>query len=137
MAAGRGTSAGVRRWCGPHLERELCSDFDAAITITIAHSEKENTAATWKRTLGFHPLLAFLNRPNIAAGQALAGLLRPGNAGSTLPPTTTPCWTRHRPRCPSTPDPALGRRVGRGSWEVVPRVVEVEVAVPGSMPAGW
>ena len=55
-------------------------DFDA--TITIAHSEKENAAATWKRTFGFHPLLCFLDRPDIAAGEALAGLLRPGNAGS-------------------------------------------------------
>ena len=55
-------------------------DFDA--TITIAHSEKENAAATWKPTFGFHPLLCFLDRPEIACGEALAGLLRPGNAGS-------------------------------------------------------
>ena len=44
--------------------------------------EKENAAATWKRTFGFHPLLCFLDRPDLAAGEALAGLLRPGNAGS-------------------------------------------------------
>jgi hypothetical protein len=30
----------------------------------------------------FHPLLAFLDRPEISGGEALAGLLRPGNAGS-------------------------------------------------------
>lgn len=69
---------------GPDLESEefteLCLDFDA--TITIAHSEKENAAATWKRTFGFHPLLCFLDRPDVAGGEALAGLLRPGNAGS-------------------------------------------------------
>lgn len=69
---------------GPDLDseafRELCLDFDA--TITIAHSEKENAAATWKRTFGFHPLLCFLDRPDVAGGEALAGLLRPGNAGS-------------------------------------------------------
>lgn len=69
---------------GPDLDsdvfRELCLDFDA--TITIAHSEKENAAATWKRTFGFHPLLCFLDRPDLAAGEALAGLLRAGNAGS-------------------------------------------------------
>ncbi len=52
-------------------------DFDA--TITIAHSEKDNAAATWKRTFGFHPLLAFLDRPEIAGAEALAGLLRKGN----------------------------------------------------------
>lgn len=59
---------------------ELRIDFDA--TISIAHSEKQNAAATWKKTFGFHPLLAFLDRPEVAGGEALAGLLRPGNAGS-------------------------------------------------------
>ena len=58
----------------PDLAQELRLDFDA--TITIAHSEKENAAATWKRTFGFHPLLCFLDRPEIASGEALAGLLR-------------------------------------------------------------
>ena len=62
------------------LSQELRLDFDA--TITIAHSEKENAAATWKRTFGFYPLLCFLDRPDISGGEALAGLLRPGNAGS-------------------------------------------------------
>lgn len=65
---------------GPDLDDELRLDFDA--TITISHSEKENAAATWKRTFGFHPLLCFLDRPDVAGGEALAGLLRPGNAGS-------------------------------------------------------
>ena len=64
----------------PDLAQELHLDFDA--TITIAHSEKENAAATWKRTFGFHPLLCFLDRPEIASGEALAGLLRRGNAGA-------------------------------------------------------
>src|SRR5664280_1317053 len=34
------------------------------------------------KTFGFHPLLAYLDRPEVAGGEALAGLLRPGNAGS-------------------------------------------------------
>jgi hypothetical protein len=65
---------------GPDLSQGLCLDFDA--TISIAHSEKQNAAATWKRTFGFHPLLCFLDRPDISGGEALAGLLRAGNAGS-------------------------------------------------------
>jgi hypothetical protein len=72
-----------RAWAagaGPDLTQELRLDFDA--TITIAHSEKQNAAATWKKTFGFHPLLCFLDRPDVAGGEALAGLLRPGNAGS-------------------------------------------------------
>jgi hypothetical protein len=57
--------------------------LDVDATITIDHSDnKENAAATWKKTFGFHPLLVFLDRPDIAAGEALAGLLRKGNAGS-------------------------------------------------------
>ena len=35
-----------------------------------------------KKTFGHHPLLAFLDRPEIAGGEPLAGLLRAGNAGS-------------------------------------------------------
>ena len=75
--------ARARAWAagaGPDLAQELRLDFDA--TITLAHSEKENAAATWKRTFGFHPLLCFLDRPDVAGGEALAGLLRAGNAGS-------------------------------------------------------
>ncbi|WP_054814373.1 IS1380 family transposase [Nocardia arizonensis] len=57
--------------------------IDVDATITIDHSDrKENAAATWKKTYGHHPLSVFLDRPEIAGGEALAGLLRPGNAGS-------------------------------------------------------
>ncbi len=56
-------------------------DIDA--TLVIDHSDnKEKAGATWKKSFGHHPLLAFLDRPEIAGGEALAGLLRPGGAGS-------------------------------------------------------
>jgi len=77
------TAARQRAWAaggGPDLSAGLVIDMDA--TITIAHSEKTNSAKTWKKTYGFHPLLAYLDRPEISGGEALAGLLRPGNAGS-------------------------------------------------------
>ena len=51
-------------------------DFDA--TLITSHSDKHGAAATYKKGFGFHPLLAFLD----ATGEALAGLLRAGNAGS-------------------------------------------------------
>ena len=76
-------AARERAWAagaGPELAAGLTIDLDA--TITIAHSEKDNAAKTWKKTFGFHPLLAYLDRPDVAGGEALAGLLRPGNAGS-------------------------------------------------------
>jgi hypothetical protein len=57
--------------------------LDVDATITIDHSDnKEKSAPTWKKTYGHHPLLVFLDRPDISGGEALAGLLRPGNAGS-------------------------------------------------------
>lgn len=51
-------------------------DIDA--TLVNAHSDKQDAAPTWKRGFGFYPLLAYLD----ATGEALAGVLRPGNAGS-------------------------------------------------------
>jgi hypothetical protein len=54
----------------------LVLDIDA--TIVICHSDKESAAKTWKKTYGYHPLLCFLD----ATGEALAGILRAGNAGS-------------------------------------------------------
>jgi Transposase DDE domain group 1 len=55
-------------------------DIDA--TIVLAHSEKEKAAPTWKKTYGFHPLAAFADHGAGAGGEALAILLRAGNAGS-------------------------------------------------------
>jgi Transposase DDE domain group 1 len=47
-------------------------------TIQIAHSDKEGAAGTFKGTYGHHPLGAWCDN----TGEALALLLRPGNAGS-------------------------------------------------------
>jgi len=57
----------------------VCVDLDA--TLVTAHSEKDGAAGTYKGTFGYHPDLAFLDRGD-GTGEALAGLLRPGNAGS-------------------------------------------------------
>jgi len=76
-------SARERAWAaggGPDLTAGLIIDLDA--TILISHSEKENAAATWKKTFGFHPLMAYLDRPDVSGGEALAGMLRTGRAGS-------------------------------------------------------
>lgn len=54
----------------------LVLDIDA--TLVTCHSEKEEAAATYKRGFGHHPLLCFLDN----TGEALVGLLRPGNAGA-------------------------------------------------------
>ena len=82
LRAGR-AAARAAAWAagaGPELSGELYLDFDA--TIVIAHSEKELAAPTWKKTFGFHPLVCFLDRPDISSGEALAGIVRTGRAGS-------------------------------------------------------
>jgi hypothetical protein len=54
----------------------LVIDLDAS--IVVCHSEKENAAPTFKKTFGFHPMLAFCDN----TGEFLAAALRRGNAGS-------------------------------------------------------
>ncbi len=51
-------------------------DIDA--TLTASCSQKEGAAGTFKRGYGHHPLLCYLDE----TGEAPAGILRPGNAGS-------------------------------------------------------
>lgn len=54
----------------------LVIDLDAS--IVVCHSEKELAAPTFKRTFGYHPMLAFCDN----TGEFLAAALRRGNAGS-------------------------------------------------------
>jgi hypothetical protein len=82
LRATRG-KARERAWAagaGPDLSQELRMLFDSS--LLTAHSDKEQAAPTWKKGFGFHPLLCYLDRPDVSGGEALAGLLRPGNAGS-------------------------------------------------------
>ena len=51
-------------------------DIDA--TLVDCHSEKEGAAGTFKHGFGYHPIVAYLDNTN----EALAGILRAGNAGS-------------------------------------------------------
>jgi hypothetical protein len=57
----------------------LLVDIDG--TLLDAHSDKEGAAGTYKHGFGFYPLVCFLDRGD-GTGEALAGILRPGNAGS-------------------------------------------------------
>jgi len=85
-----------------------CLHLDVDATITIDHSDnKQDAAATWKKTWGHHPLLVFLDRPEIAGGEALAGLLRPGNAGSNTAAdhVTVLGWALDSLPAPYRPDP--------------------------------
>lgn len=50
--------------------------------LVIAHSDKQDAAATWKRTFGHHPIMGFVDHGAGGAGEPVAGLLRAGNTGS-------------------------------------------------------
>jgi hypothetical protein len=107
-------SAAWSAGAAPASGQWLYIDIDA--TLVIDHSDnKEKAAPTWKKTYGLHPLLAFLDRPEIAGGEALAGLLRTGRAGSntaadhitvlnhalaSLPPSWRPDPDSHRADTP-------------------------------------
>ena len=65
-----------RAWKLGGAPSELTIDLDA--TLITSHSDKEGAAGNFKGGFGFHPMLAYADQ----TGEALAGELRPGNAGS-------------------------------------------------------
>jgi len=78
LAVVRQARAKARRqvWQLAGPPRRVVLDLDA--TLITAHSDKEQAAGNYKHGFGFHPLLAY----EATTKEALAGLLRPGNAGA-------------------------------------------------------
>ena len=68
--------ARARFWELDGAPERLTIDVDA--TLITAHSEKERAAGNYKHGYGFHPLGAYADETR----EALAMILRPGNAGS-------------------------------------------------------
>src|SRR5688500_1247709 len=68
--------ARARAWRRGARPRLVEIDLDA--TLLSAHSDKQGAAGNFKGGFGFHPMLAYLD----GSEDALAGLLRPGNAGA-------------------------------------------------------
>ncbi len=68
--------ARARAWDAGARPETITLNIDA--TLLTAHSEKELAAGNYKHGYGFHPLSCWLDE----TGEALAALLRPGNAGS-------------------------------------------------------
>jgi Transposase DDE domain group 1 len=67
-------AARSRVWAAGGRPGRIILDIDS--TLVGAHSEKEGAAPTYKRGFGFHPILCY------QGGEALSGILRPGNAGA-------------------------------------------------------
>jgi len=79
LRAGRAHARAAAWRAGAHPEGLLVVDVDG--TLVDAHSDKQGAAGTYKGGFGFYPLVAYLDRGD-GSGEALAGILRPGNAGS-------------------------------------------------------
>jgi hypothetical protein len=85
LTAIRAARASARAWVWQHAGTPTQHGWivlDPDATILISHSEKQGAAKTWKKTFGFHPLLVFCDHGEGGTGEPVAGLLRPGNAGS-------------------------------------------------------
>jgi hypothetical protein len=77
-------------------------DLDA--TLVTAHSDdKDGAAATYKRTWGFHPMTAWLDRGD-GTGEALASWLRPGNANANHAADQVAIVDRALAQLPDLPD---------------------------------
>jgi hypothetical protein len=79
LRAARAHARGRAWQAGAHADGLLLVDVDG--TLLDAHSDKQGAAGTYKGGFGFYPLVCFLDRGD-GTGEALAGVLRPGNAGS-------------------------------------------------------
>ncbi|MEV0220776.1 IS1380 family transposase [Streptomyces sp. NPDC050704] len=87
LAALRTARAEVREYvwrlageAAPDADGQVIVDIDGV--LVLAHSEKQDAAATWKKTFGHHPLMGFVDHGRGGSGEPVVGLLRPGNAGS-------------------------------------------------------
>ena len=69
-------AARARVWKLAGAPGRVILDLDA--TLVTAHSDKEQAAGNYKHGFGFHPLLCY----EATTEEALAGILRPGNAGA-------------------------------------------------------
>ncbi|MFF3256080.1 IS1380 family transposase [Actinacidiphila glaucinigra] len=87
LAAIRAARAAVREhvWqvagpAAPDAGGQVTVDLDGV--LVIAHSDKQDAMPMWKKTFGHHPLMGFVDHGHGGSGEPVAGLLRPGNAGS-------------------------------------------------------
>lgn len=76
LRAARAT-ARAKAWAAGGAPGEVVLDVDASL-VEIHSERKQGATPHFKRGFGFHPMFCFLD----ATGEALAGVLRPGNAAA-------------------------------------------------------
>ena len=103
-------AARERAWAagaGPDLRDGLV--IDSTRRSRSRTRRRRTRPSTWKKTFGFHPLLGYLDRPDVSGGEALAGILRPGQRRQQhrrRPRARS--WTWRWPRCPQHARPRPG-----------------------------
>jgi hypothetical protein len=94
------------RACGRELPG-LVIDLDA--TRVVCHSDKEQTVPTFKHTFGDHPMVAFIDD----TGEAVAAMLRLGNAGAIIALCAHPLARSSLLDCPGEGDGSGGNTLSR------------------------
>ncbi|UGT67239.1 IS1380 family transposase [Nocardia gipuzkoensis] len=94
---------------GIDAEHPLIIDLDA--TLTIAHSEKEHAAPTFKKSFGHHPLGSWADHGPSGTGEPLITDLRPGNAGSNTAADHKRVLAAALQQLPWQPGYRVGRKV--------------------------
>jgi hypothetical protein len=72
----------------PNAAGQVVVDLDGV--LVLAHSDKQDAAATWKKTYGHHPLMGSSTREAAAPGSRWPRCCGPGTRAATPPPTTSP-----------------------------------------------
>lgn len=94
-----------RAWA---LAGENAPDADGQITVdldgvlVIAQSDKQDAAATWKKTYGHHPMTAFIDHGPGGTESVSPSSSDRETRAPTRQPTTSPPPNRPWPSCPST-----------------------------------
>jgi hypothetical protein len=80
----------------PDAAGQVIVDLDGV--LVLAHSDRQDAAATWKKTFGHHPLMAFVDHGSGGSGEPVAGLLRAGSNTASDHITTTRLALAQLPR---------------------------------------
>jgi hypothetical protein len=84
----------------PNAAGEVVVDIDGV--LVQAHSGKQDAAATWKKTFGHHPLVAFVDHGPGGSGSRARACCGRATRAATPRPTTSPSPGRRRPNCRSS-----------------------------------
>ena len=110
------TQARTVAWGVEPSRSRVVIDIDA--TIVTCRSDKQDAAGTWKRTYGFHPLVAM----DTERREVLAQMPRPGNAGSNTAADHVQVLAAAIAALPET------ERAGHG-WDDDPDTVACEIVI--------